>query len=415
MLKNIYIIIALLFYVDGVGQSIPKVLFLGNSYTGVNQLPSLIYQCAISAGDSLLYDENTPGGYTFNAHSSNVQSITKIKQNGWTHVVLQEQSQLPSFPLSQVQTEVFPYAFILDSLIHFSNPCAKTVLYMTWGRKFGDASNCATWPPVCTYEGMDKLLHERYRIMADTLKANLSPVGALWRYLRNQNPSLELYDADQSHPSPEGSYAAACCFYAVLYQKDPRKIAFNYSIDTTQARIIRESASKVVFDSLWYWNPPNETANFSKNINASIAQFTILTSKYDSVKWYFGDGDSSVLPNPIHTYKSSGIFPVLLHFFRCGIRQEIRDTVRISNSSNPIQIPINELGEVFPNPAHDFIHVSTFLPDFVPEIWDMNGRKVRAEMNCDVGYWNIITRSWVEGVYIISLAPNIYKKVMIVH
>ena len=55
----------------------------------------------------------------------------------WDFVVLQEQSQYPSFPLWQVEQEVFPYANQLNELIHEYNECGNTVFFMTWGRKMG--------------------------------------------------------------------------------------------------------------------------------------------------------------------------------------------------------------------------------------------------------------------------------------
>ena len=47
-----------------------NVLFLGNSYTGVNNLPLLTYNLALSLGDTINYDSNTPGGYTYQGHST---------------------------------------------------------------------------------------------------------------------------------------------------------------------------------------------------------------------------------------------------------------------------------------------------------------------------------------------------------
>jgi hypothetical protein len=41
------------------------VLFIGNSYTGVNTLPTLFQQCASSAGINTVVSSNTPGGYSF--------------------------------------------------------------------------------------------------------------------------------------------------------------------------------------------------------------------------------------------------------------------------------------------------------------------------------------------------------------
>ena len=65
---------------------------------------------------------------------------SRIRSGSWDFVVLQEQSQLPSFPIEQVTAEVFPYARYLDSVIKAHNSCAQTIFYMTWGRKNGDFS-----------------------------------------------------------------------------------------------------------------------------------------------------------------------------------------------------------------------------------------------------------------------------------
>ena len=237
------------------GQSQTKrALFLGNSYTYVNNLPQMVANVAISTGDTLIFDNNTPGGYTFQGHSTNAISLAKIALGNWDYVVLQEQSQLPSFPLSQVESDVFPYAHILDSLINAKNLCAETVFYMTWGRKNGDASNCASWPPVCTYSGMDSLLNLRYSLMADNNNAIISPVGAVWKYIRQNFPLIDLYQADGSHPSVAGTYAAACSFYAAIFRSDPTQITFNGGLSDSDAGLIRQAAKYIVFDNLLIWN-----------------------------------------------------------------------------------------------------------------------------------------------------------------
>ena len=178
-----------------------KVLFIGNSYTGVNNLPQLTFEVAISTGDTLIIDSHTPGGQRLMDHAVSVQANAKIASSNWDYVVLQAQSQEPSWPIQQVQTEVFAYAKILCDTIRANNSCTRPVFYMTWGRENGDASNCANWPPVCTYTGMDSLLNERYQTMGADNDAYVSPVGAVWHYIRDTYPQIDLYAADGSHPS----------------------------------------------------------------------------------------------------------------------------------------------------------------------------------------------------------------------
>ncbi len=229
-----------------------RVLFIGNSYTEVNNLPQLVAEIAHSTGDEITYMAHTPGGCTFEQHLTGAMSY--IREGGWDYVVLQEQSQLPSFPESQFMSQCYPYAKQLSDSIRRYNPEAKIVFYMTWGRKNGDAQNCPYFPPLCTYEGMDSLLHARYMIMAADNQALVSPVGHVWHHIRDHHSEIELYQTDESHPSLAGSYAAACSFYATFFKKDPLEIQFDANLPSETARIIRETASMLVFDSLPNWS-----------------------------------------------------------------------------------------------------------------------------------------------------------------
>lgn len=296
-------------------QTTVRALFIGNSYTNTNNLPGVIADLAASTGDSLYYDFNTPGGYTFQLHTTNAATLDKIAAGDWDYVVLQEQSQQPSFPIEQVEVLVFPYATELNELILASNPCAETVFFMTWGRKNGDAINCMTWPPVCTYEGMDDLLQERYEMMAEDNDAILSPVGRLWRHIRTYNPAIELYSGDESHPSTAGTYAAACSFYSVLYRKDPTLASFDFGLDPATASYIRGAAKTVVFDSLdtWFVGRYDALADFSAtSLSDGHFGLTNLSVNTDSWLWDMGDGTQYTDFEPTHFYTIEGDYTVQL-------------------------------------------------------------------------------------------------------
>ena len=245
-----------------------KVLFLGNSYTYVNNLPELISTMVMSSGEDMDYEMSAPGGCTFQLHCS--VSLSYIQQGGWDYVVLQEQSQLPSFPEDQFMQDCYPYAVSLCSMIRESNPNAQIVFYMTWGRKNGDQQNCLYYPPLCTYQGMDSLLNLRYMRMAEDNHAWVSPVGAVWHYIRDHYPDVELYQSDESHPSYIGSYVAACCFYTVFTGQNPSNITWNGALDETTALIAKNATKTVVFDSLWKWSFQPDTIS---NDSTAISQF----------------------------------------------------------------------------------------------------------------------------------------------
>ncbi len=337
-------------------QAISKsALFIGNSYVYTNDLPAQIKNIAISMGDELITDSNTPGGYTFELHSTNATTLSKIALGTWDYVILQEQSQIPSFPIGQVETICFPYATILDDLIHEANSCAETVFFMTWGRKEGDAGNCPTWPPVCTYEGMDSLLNLRYRMMAEDNDALLSPVGQVWYFIRDLYPEIELYNPDFSHPSVNGTYAAALTFYTILFQKNPLDITYNGSVTPDNAMHMREVVKSVVYDSLVFWHVGeyNPQAAFSfEHLGDAVYQFSNLSLNAENYFWDFGDGTTSTEINPIHTYTAAGNYPVKLLANKCANSDSITTELIVENVGL-IQNHYSDSFTIYPNPVQN--------------------------------------------------------------
>lgn len=325
------------------GQSGKNVLFIGNSYTSVNNLPSLTQNLATSLGDVLTVDSNTPGGQTFNGHSTNATTLNKIAQGGWDYVILQEQSQIPSFPPSQVATDSYPYSAILIDSILSADPCTVPLFYMTWGRENGDQSNCSFYPPLCTYDGMQARLRESYLEMGINNDAEVSPVGAAWKYIRDNHPTIDLYSADGSHPSIYGSYLAACVHYASIYKKSPVGATFISTLSASDALILQTAAEMIVIDSMSNWNfgVRNVSADFSSNVSGFDAAFNYLGNNGVSFDWLFGDGNSSTDENPENTYLSNGTYSVqLIATDGCTSDTTVADVVISSSAAGVDQIDV---------------------------------------------------------------------------
>lgn len=337
-----------------------RVLFIGNSYTYVNNLPVLVSGLATSSGDQLIHSSSAPGGYTLQQHCSNASTLALIAQGNWDFVVLQEQSQLPAFPDQQVQTDVYPFAHILDSTIKAYNPCAKTVFYMTWGRKNGDASNCAFFPPICTYLGMDSLLQLRYTNMADSNDAVVCPVAKVWRYLRNNHPSIELYDTDESHPSLKGSFAAACAFYSVLFGKDPVLCSYNGGLLSQDAATIKNAAKARAYDSLsqCFQFFPLPAAQFSYTVAGLQVNFVNTSVNGVSYKWFFGDADSATTTSPQHIYSMPGSYTVQLIASKCLDSDTSTQTILVGNTGLD-GTSQHEWVSIYPNPANRELRISS--------------------------------------------------------
>jgi hypothetical protein len=380
-MKNIlpHFIFIFIFSVGVNAQQTKKVLFIGNSYTGVNNLPGMVSSIATSFGDILIYDSNTPGGYTFYAHSTNATTITKINSNNWDYVVLQEQSQLPSFSPAQVANDVYPYADSLNRIIQENDSCTHTMFYMTWGRKNGDASNCASYTPVCTYNGMQARLRASYIEMANDLDAEVSPVGAVWKKFRTDFPTVELYNADESHPSIHGTYLAACTFYASIYHQSPIGAFIPSGISAQEASDIQNIVNDIVFDSLTIWriDTAEISANFSKvNLSGNTFSFDALDVSGDEYHWDFGDGNTSTTFNSNsvqHTYSTNGNYSVSL----IVLRKCESDTM--TQNVSGVSLGLENLSEnhfrFFPNPTDENIFIQSDLNGKI-SILDWSGREV---------------------------------------
>jgi hypothetical protein len=323
-------------------QETRKVLFLGNSYTYANDLPQIIATLAVSTGDVLIYDSNLIGGYTLHDHWVSTVSQNKILSNDWDYIVLQEQSQRPAFspPLA------FYNGFVgLESFIRLNKPCAQITSFMTWGHQNGDAQNCATFPNVCTYADMDDLIRDRYTDFSNIFESEVTPVGVVWRYIKENYPNINLYQSDGSHPSLAGSYLAACCFYTSIFRKNPTLISNNYGLDANTAQLIRNATKSIVFDQMsdWYIGRyvPNSDFNYIIGTGSNEIVINHNPPTYrNSVLWDFGDGTTSTATLPTHSYANDGTYTIRLTSNKCFLGQNLTSvferTVNFCSHTNTI-------------------------------------------------------------------------------
>lgn len=338
------------------------VLFVGNSYIYTNNLPQMTADVASSAGYRMTWESNAPGGCTFMQHCAN-QSMTMIRNGGWDFVVLQEQSQYPSFPQWQVEAEVFPYAARLVDSVYAANPCAEPMFYMTWGRRDGDAGNAGEFPVLGTYEGMDSMLYERYMQMAVDNDASVCPVGRVWRYLRTNHPYIELHQSDGSHPSVAGTYAAACSFAVMFFGLDPRTVHYcPTAISQQVADTIRQAVYTVVYSQLPQWRRPVPQATVAlQGVGGREAVLTAHIANADGLVWHFGDGDSvATLDSTVsHTYADTGSYTVTLVATRHCMSDTALLTIHIQDSMSVGIVAATQgmTAVVYPNPASDRVEV----------------------------------------------------------
>ena len=270
MRKILLLTIAILLFKASFSQEEIRVLFLGNSYTYVNDLPKIIEDIATNENKVFTHASVTPGGCTLFQHVESQTSLSKIRQGNWDFVVLQEQSQLPVIDYYRHNTLKPSYQALYDSIMLY-NPNAKVVGYMTWGRRYG-GQQCVNFGEglYCSadfvdFNHMQDTLTAAYCENAYATNSYVAPVGEAWKAALTTDPSLVLHSSDNSHPSYDGSYLAACVFYSVFWNKTPIGIYHDKQIDDTKAELLQTIANDVFFNNLEKWN--FSTENIIENLD----------------------------------------------------------------------------------------------------------------------------------------------------
>lgn len=194
-----------------------SVLMVGNSYTASNDLPSMVAAilCKSGLATNLRVDVQGLGGTLADwAARGGARALA-----GYDLVVLQDQSQVPSF--GEDNDAFLSTLDALGPLGHAAEAAkSRLVLFQTWGHRDGDETNPQLSP---NYEVMQLRLDDGYDDYLSTLRgagadAELAPVGDAWWSLYRDDRGLfgGLYDADGSHPSSEGTYLAALVLARVI-------------------------------------------------------------------------------------------------------------------------------------------------------------------------------------------------------
>jgi hypothetical protein len=213
-----------------------RVLFIGNSYTFVNNLPGTFAAIAQSLGHSVYADMIAPGGATLADQAKSAEVRDKIRLGHWTFVVLQEQSQIPSSERAR-QVTMYPAARTLVSEIRHAG--ARPVFYATWARQNG-------WPEngLAGYAAMQAQVTLGYRTIAEELHAIVAPVGDAWAAVTAEYADIPLWQCDGSHPTMQGTFLAANVLVATLFHETPRGLGSRGPVPEVHVYRLQQAAAR---------------------------------------------------------------------------------------------------------------------------------------------------------------------------
>ncbi len=260
-MKKTYLLLLLIaLFRTSFSQEEIKVLWLGNSYTFVNNLPEIVNELSLGTDKIVTSESICPGGCTLFQHVASTTSLNAIRKGCWDYVVLQEQSQLPSIDYYRHNAMRPAYQALYDTIMLY-NPEAKVVGYMTWGRKFG-GQQCVNFGEglYCSadfvdFNHMQDTMSVAYCENAYATNSYVAPAGDAWKEALSQNPQIELHSPDESHPSYDGSYLTACVFHSVFWNESPIGRYYDSTcIDKSKAEFLQTIADSVFFNNLEKWN-----------------------------------------------------------------------------------------------------------------------------------------------------------------
>jgi hypothetical protein len=217
-----------------------RVLFIGNSYTFVNDLPHTFAVLALSGGHAVEVEMAAEGGWTLQAHADSPETIKKIEQGRWDYVVLQEQSQLPASPSAR-KAAMFPAARELARRIRKSG--ATPLLFQTWAHRDGWAEQ-----GLRSADAMQAEMNRGYLAIAKDLETTVVPAGEAWALARRQKPPLDLWQADGSHPNELGAYLTACVFYGAIFHENPSGLPPTAPVSNEMAKRLQGIAARTVLE-----------------------------------------------------------------------------------------------------------------------------------------------------------------------
>jgi hypothetical protein len=226
-------------------HAVCRVLFIGNSYTYVNNLPATFARLANAGHHANNVAELAVPNATLAYHAASQRTATAVRLAHWNVVVLQEQSEIPS-SVRLRETEMLPAARKLVSMIRDAG--AHPMLYLTMAHRQG-------WPEngLAGYSRMQSAIDQGYLAIARQLRLAIAPVGVAWSGAVGTGFLNRLWQTDGSHPTATGTYLAACVFYATTFRQSPVGLSYHAALTASDATFLQALAAHVVLGDPAGW------------------------------------------------------------------------------------------------------------------------------------------------------------------
>lgn len=214
-----------------------SVLFIGNSYTHMNDMPKIFNTLCEAEGLNVHVEKSALSGASFKVHSERNDLYETISSRPWDYVILQGYSRELTWDSSHIDSASIPYIDKIVRHIDLSNPNATKLFFMTWGYEDGFKER----EEIDTYDKMTDTIKNGYQYLGRKYNFPVVPVGVIWKEVK-QDSVIDLYAEDRAHPNKNGSYLIANTFFQSIFNVTAKP---NLGIiNEADALVIRETIDR---------------------------------------------------------------------------------------------------------------------------------------------------------------------------
>jgi hypothetical protein len=395
----ISIIISIILSCSLYAQTQENILFIGNSLTYYNDMPTLFQNIANSKGKNVHCMFYSPGGTGFINHVNDSNVYNLFSSQGWDAVILQPGTGESAGRSSSTDSTIARGQRLIDSIRRYS-PCAKIILYeISTGIAPNDTSN----NNYNNYFAIQSLIKDSITRISNGLQIPFSPTGECFKSYYTLNQNLRLHSSyGDVHPNLYGSYLVACSIFNTLYQEKVFPCNFYGNVPSLLSDSLQNISDSVVLTHKPNWNINiyNLWADFSFVVNGMDLQLNNLSTNYDSISWNINNEFSSNDTLVNYTFSSIGVKTITLTAYKdgCYLTATKQITVSLSNL-NPV-IKSNFI--IYPSIVKDIVNVKSENNSQITfYITDMSGRIVMKEQKLNDEKINV--QALRKSMYIITL------------
>ena len=124
---------------EGINPSLTKplkILFIGSSYFGYNNLPDLFLNLVNSSGKEVFIGNQVASGY-LSDHANSTSTEIKINERDWDYVILQGVGSVTAYPNYYTAHPVYPALETLQEKILNHCESTKIVFCLPWAFEDG--------------------------------------------------------------------------------------------------------------------------------------------------------------------------------------------------------------------------------------------------------------------------------------